>query len=122
MASESDRSRTIVGYVPSLLLLVPWRIAFLAHGLAAHFDAVGVVNQTAQDAIGDGAIAEHANGAATFASAVVPSLLGAVFAFLAGLLALKWLSRWLESGRWYLFGVYCLIAAMGVGYLHHLGY
>ncbi len=66
--------------------------------------------------------AEHANGAATFASAAVPSLLGAVFAFLAGLLALKWLSRWLESGRWYLFGVYCLIAAMGVGYLHHLGY
>ena len=66
--------------------------------------------------------AEHANGAATFASAAVPSLLGAAFAFLAGLLALKWLSRWLESGRWYLFGVYCLIAAVGVGYLHHLGY
>jgi undecaprenyl-diphosphatase len=51
-----------------------------------------------------------------------PSLLGAVFAFLAGLIALKWLSRWLEGGRWYLFGIYCLIAALGVGYLHHLGY
>jgi undecaprenyl-diphosphatase len=66
--------------------------------------------------------AEHANGTASFSSAVFPSLLGAVFAFLAGLIALGWLSRWLESGRWYLFGIYCLIAAVGVGYLHHLGY
>lgn len=66
--------------------------------------------------------AEHANGAATFASAAFPSLLGAVFAFLAGLIALKRLSRWLESGRWYFFGIYCLMAAMGVAYLHHLGY
>ena len=66
--------------------------------------------------------ASHAEGAATLSSAVIPSLLGAVFAFLAGLLALKWLSRWLEGGRWYLFGIYCLIAAMAVGYLHHLGY
>src|ERR1019366_2479266 len=41
----------------SFLLLVLRRIAFLAHGLAAHFDAVGVVNQTVQDAIGDGGIA-----------------------------------------------------------------
>jgi undecaprenyl-diphosphatase len=40
-----------------------------------------------------------------------PSLLGMVFAFFAGLLALKWLSRWLEKGRWYLFGIYCLAAA-----------
>ena len=31
-------------------------MAFLAHGLAAHFDAVGVVNQTVEDAIGDGGI------------------------------------------------------------------
>jgi undecaprenyl-diphosphatase len=66
--------------------------------------------------------AEHENGTATFATVVFPSLLGAVFAFLAGLIALKWLSAWLEDGRWYLFGIYCLIAAVGVGYLHHLGY
>ncbi len=65
---------------------------------------------------------EHTNGTAGLASAVFPYLLGAVFAFLAGLFALKWLSRWLEGGRWYLFGVYCLIAAAVVGYLHHLGY
>ena len=43
-----------------------------------------------------------------------PSLLGMVCAFLAGLLALKWLSRWLEGGRWYLFGIYCLVAASAV--------
>ena len=65
---------------------------------------------------------EHTNGTATFAAAAFPSMVGAVFAFLAGLIALKWLSRWLEGGRWYFFGIYCLIAAVGVGYLHHLGY
>ncbi len=42
---------------------------------------------------------------------LTPSLLGMIFAFLAGLLALKLLSRWLENGRWYLFGIYCLAAA-----------
>jgi undecaprenyl-diphosphatase len=34
--------------------------------------------------------------------------------FLAGLLALRWLSRWLEQGRWYLFGGYCLVASAAV--------
>ena len=53
---------------------------------------------------------------------VVTSLLGAVFAFFAGLIALKWLSSWLEEGRWYLFGIYCLIASVVVFYLHHIGY
>jgi len=62
------------------------------------------------------------SGASNLASAVAPSLLGATFAFLAGLVALKWLSRWLEGGRWYLFGIYCLIAASVVFVLHHLGY
>ena len=66
-------------------------------------------------------------GAATAAqgslqSVVLLSVLGAVLAFIAGLLALKWLSRWLESGRWYLFGVYCLVAAVGVALLHHHGF
>ncbi|MGA7538954.1 MAG: undecaprenyl-diphosphate phosphatase [Steroidobacteraceae bacterium] len=54
--------------------------------------------------------------------AAVPSLLGVVFAFLAGLLALKWLSRWLETGRWHFFGIYCLIAAIVLGYLYHAGF
>src|SRR5215469_7294650 len=49
-------------------------------------------------------------------------LLGMALAFFAGLVALKWLSAWLEEGRWYLFGIYCLIASCVVFYLHHLGY
>ncbi len=55
---------------------------------------------------------------ATFAS----SLLGAVFAFLAGLVALKWLSSWLESGRWSYFGIYCVGASIVVFLLHLRGY
>jgi undecaprenyl-diphosphatase len=50
------------------------------------------------------------------------SVLGMVFSFLAGLLALKWLSSWLESGRWYLFGIYCLLASGIVFYLHTRGF
>lgn len=49
---------------------------------------------------------------------VLFSLLGAVFAFLAGLVALRWLSSWLEHGRWWLFGVYCLVASGVVWWLH----
>jgi undecaprenyl-diphosphatase len=48
----------------------------------------------------------------------LPSLVGMVFSFAAGLLALKWLSRWLEGGRWKFFGFYCLIAAAGVLLIH----
>lgn len=43
-----------------------------------------------------------------------PGLLGMVLSFLSGLLALRWLSRWLEQGRWQYFGVYCLLAALVV--------
>jgi len=50
---------------------------------------------------------------------VVASLLGMVFAFFAGLVALKWLSSWLEQGRWYWFGLYCLAASAVVFYLHY---
>jgi len=50
------------------------------------------------------------------------SLLGMVCAFLAGLVALKWLSNWLENGRWYLFGIYCLAASAVVFSLHMRGY
>jgi undecaprenyl-diphosphatase len=53
---------------------------------------------------------------------LMTSLLGAVFAFLAGLVALKWLSSWLESGRWYLFGIYCIVASAVVFFLHTRGF
>jgi len=66
--------------------------------------------------------AEHMSGAGSLGSAVFPSLLGALFAFFAGLLALRWLSGWLERGRWYLFGIYCLIAAVVVEWLYLSGF
>ena len=44
----------------------------------------------------------------------VPSIVGMVCSFLAGLVALRWLSRWLEGDRWHLFGGYCLFAALVV--------
>ena len=53
---------------------------------------------------------------------MVSGLLGAVFAFFAGLVALKWLSSWLEEGRWYLFGIYCLVASVVVFGLYRAGY
>ncbi len=43
-----------------------------------------------------------------------PSVTGMLFSFAAGLIALQWLSRWLEHGRWRLFGYYCLFAAVSV--------
>src|SRR6202522_1130562 len=49
-------------------------------------------------------------------------MLGVVFSFLSGLIALKWLSSWLESGRWYLFGIYCVLASGIVFYLHARGF
>ncbi|SCK22396.1 undecaprenyl-diphosphate phosphatase [Vogesella sp. LIG4] len=45
---------------------------------------------------------------------VGPSLVGMLLSFVAGLLALRWLSRWLEQGRWHFFGAYCLVAAVVV--------
>jgi undecaprenyl-diphosphatase len=63
----------------------------------------------------------HMDGGA-LGSVALLTLLGAVVAFFAGLLALKWLSRWLESGHWSRFGIYCLFAAAAVTYLHRAGY
>jgi len=64
--------------------------------------------------------------AAAYSTAIHGSFLaaglGMVFSFLAGLAALRWLSAWLESGKWYLFGIYCLAASCVVFYLHHIGY
>lgn len=57
--------------------------------------------------------AQHAvAGGACGLHLFVPSLIGMVFSFGAGLLALRWLSTWLEQGRWHLFGIYCLCASL----------
>lgn len=50
------------------------------------------------------------------------SAIGLVLSFVGGLAALKWLSSWLESGKWWLFGVYCLAASGVVFYLYTRGY
>jgi len=42
---------------------------------------------------------------------VLPGLMGMFFSFIAGLFALRWLSAWLEQGKWKYFGVYCILAS-----------
>ena len=65
---------------------------------------------------------QHASApAVSMGHLFMPSMLGMAFSFIAGLLALKWLSNWLESGRWPLFGVYCLSASGVVFMLHNSG-
>ncbi|HTV51710.1 MAG TPA: undecaprenyl-diphosphate phosphatase [Steroidobacteraceae bacterium] len=59
-------------------------------------------------------------GATSLHSALAASVLGGLLSFLAGLLALRWISRWLEGGRWHYFGIYCLLAAAAVAALHYL--
>lgn len=52
--------------------------------------------------------------ASTLWHMVGPGVVGMCLSFLTGLLALRWLSRWLEQGRWHLFGAYCLFASVVV--------
>lgn len=67
--------------------------------------------------------ARHAEAAAAattpvhFGQLAVPGLIGMAASFVAGLLALRWLSAWLERGRWQWFGVYCLVAAVVLFFL-----
>ena len=51
----------------------------------------------------------HNSAALSVSSIVFPSLLGMVFSFIAGLVALRWLAGWLEYDKWHLFGGYCLL-------------
>ena len=53
---------------------------------------------------------------------LLPGLVGMGASFLAGLLALRWLSRWLEAGRWHYFGYYCLGAAAVIALLAWRGF
>ena len=47
----------------------------------------------------------------TLTQELLPGLVGMVFSFAAGLVALRFLSAVLEKGRWRYFGYYCLLAA-----------
>ena len=89
-------------------------LAVLITPLAIGREALRLVRATHEAAASGAALDLHGT--------LLVSLLGAVFAFLAGLVALRWLSSWLESGKWYLFGIYCVLAAGVVFYLHHAGY
>jgi undecaprenyl-diphosphatase len=53
---------------------------------------------------------------------LLPGMIGMIASFAAGLLALKWLSRWLERGRWKFFGYYCLAVSVFAFFLHSMGY
>jgi undecaprenyl-diphosphatase len=63
-----------------------------------------------------------ANASVHVGALVTPGLVGMAFSFLAGLVALQWLSRWLEGGCWHYFGFYCFAAAGGVCILAAMGY
>ncbi|HEX4598831.1 MAG TPA: undecaprenyl-diphosphate phosphatase [Burkholderiaceae bacterium] len=56
--------------------------------------------------------ASSPTGGSALLHSLAPSLLGMTLSFLTGMVALRWLSRWLEQGRWYFFGAYCLVASM----------
>ncbi|MBC7538147.1 MAG: undecaprenyl-diphosphate phosphatase [Bacteriovorax sp.] len=47
-----------------------------------------------------------------YVSLLKPGLIGMVFSFLFGLLALKWLASWLEKGKWHYFGYYCVVLSI----------
>ena len=52
----------------------------------------------------------------------LPSLIGMTCSFLAGLVALKLLSRLLERGEWWIFGIYCLAASAALYWMHRAGF
>jgi undecaprenyl-diphosphatase len=61
-------------------------------------------------------------GTLHLAALATPGLIGMACSFAAGLIALRWLSGWLEKGRWHYFGIYCLVASAGVLALSRMGY
>jgi undecaprenyl-diphosphatase len=66
--------------------------------------------------------AEDRLTAARLLELLAPGFAGMLFSFLAGLVALKFLSAVLENGRWRYFGYYCLLAAAGVLTAAHFGW
>lgn len=63
----------------------------------------------------------HAGGSLGLFHLLIPSLVGMIASFISGMLALKWLSHWLEKGRWKFFGYYCLALSLVVIILKHAG-
>jgi undecaprenyl-diphosphatase len=59
---------------------------------------------------------------ATLTSLFLPGLVGMALSFASGVLALRWLSAWLERGKWQLFGIYCLFMSLVVFLLYRQGF
>jgi undecaprenyl-diphosphatase len=64
---------------------------------------------------------QSASGAVSIGQLMLPGVVGMAASCAAGLLALRWLSSWLEKGRWKFFGFYCLLAAAAVLAIHFGG-
>ena len=63
----------------------------------------------------------HAHHITSVIGLFLPSIMGMALSFISGILALQWLSNWLQRGRWYLFGIYCLCASVVILFLHCQG-
>ena len=122
----SGRSALAIGIVQGLCL--PFRgfsrsgatistglLMSVSRARAEEFSFALAVVLTPAVIVREGLRAVHAGAASAasggWANLVVPSLVGMVFSFFAGLAALRWLSGWLENGRWHYFGFYCLAAS-----------
>jgi undecaprenyl-diphosphatase len=64
----------------------------------------------------------ESGGSLHLGSMVAPGLVGMVGSFVAGLLALRLLSRCLQHSRWQDFGYYCLVAAVALVGMAACGY
>lgn len=67
-------------------------------------------------------IKSHELHSVTTSGMLVPGLIGMLLSFGSGLLALRWLSSWIDHGRWSWFGYYCILASLFVFGLGHFGY
>lgn len=68
-------------------------------------------------------LVKHAGGLGFLTPSLFgPAALGVLLSFVAGLGALRWLSSWLEKGRWSFFGYYCLAASAALASAVFLGY
>jgi undecaprenyl-diphosphatase len=63
----------------------------------------------------------HTITGAQLTALTLPGLLGMFGSFLAGLVALWWLSSWLERGRWRYFGYYCVFFSAVVFLSYRIG-
>ncbi len=113
------------------VLLTPAVIAWEGREVVNHYreatakqqivDKDGNSNQSAATVRLSSAAADKDHSAAerpSLGQTVAASAVGMCLSFVAGLAALRWLSRWLEQGHWTWFGYYCLAASCAVVVIH----